>query len=45
MPAMMEMRRALPEQFVMNCTGTSVHFDSTAVELQARPPAAAARRT
>lgn len=45
MQAMMEMRRALPERFVMNCTGTRVEFDSATIDIRARPPRSGARRT
>ena len=44
MQAMMEMRRELPESFVMNCTGTRVFFDSSTIELSTRPAGAGARR-
>jgi 7,8-dihydropterin-6-yl-methyl-4-(beta-D-ribofuranosyl)aminobenzene 5'-phosphate synthase len=45
MHAMMEMRRALPEQFVMNCTGTRVDFDAAAIEIRTRPSPGGARRS
>lgn len=44
MEAMMEMRRALPVQFVMNCTGTRVHFDAATVDIARRAPRTQARR-
>ncbi|MEA2358644.1 MAG: 7,8-dihydropterin-6-yl-methyl-4-(beta-D-ribofuranosyl)aminobenzene 5-phosphate synthase [Solirubrobacteraceae bacterium] len=45
MHAMMEMRRALPEQFVMNCTGTRVDFAAAAIEIRTRPSTSGARRS
>jgi 7,8-dihydropterin-6-yl-methyl-4-(beta-D-ribofuranosyl)aminobenzene 5'-phosphate synthase len=45
MQAMMEMRRELPESFVMNCTGTRVHFDSSRLQMSTRPPSGGARRS
>jgi hypothetical protein len=32
---MMEIRRALPEQFLMNCTGSRVYFDETTASIGA----------
>ena len=39
MAAMMEIRRALPERFLMNCTGSRVYFDETAASIGAAQPA------
>lgn len=35
MPAMMEIRRALPDRFLLNCTGTKVWFDEQTAALEA----------
>jgi 7,8-dihydropterin-6-yl-methyl-4-(beta-D-ribofuranosyl)aminobenzene 5'-phosphate synthase len=40
MAAMMEIARELPDSFLMNCTGSRVFFDQTAVQLGAPKPAA-----
>jgi 7,8-dihydropterin-6-yl-methyl-4-(beta-D-ribofuranosyl)aminobenzene 5'-phosphate synthase len=34
MQAMMEIRQALPDSFVMNCTGTRVDFDQSSIEIR-----------
>ena len=38
MAAMMEIRRALPERFLMNCTGSRVYFDETTASIGAAHP-------
>lgn len=45
MRAMMEMQRELPDSFVMNCTGTRVHFDASAIEISTRPAGGGPRRS
>jgi 7,8-dihydropterin-6-yl-methyl-4-(beta-D-ribofuranosyl)aminobenzene 5'-phosphate synthase len=35
MPAMMEIRRSLSDRFVMNCTGSTVYFDSAVASIAA----------
>jgi 7,8-dihydropterin-6-yl-methyl-4-(beta-D-ribofuranosyl)aminobenzene 5'-phosphate synthase len=42
MRAMMEMQRAFPDRFLMNCTGTRVHFDGLATASIAAPRKAGA---
>jgi 7,8-dihydropterin-6-yl-methyl-4-(beta-D-ribofuranosyl)aminobenzene 5'-phosphate synthase len=43
MRAMMAIREALPDAFVMNCTGTRVDFDSRALEVRPKPAQRSAR--